>query len=65
MITTGSLVLVTCNLIGESLSYAILLMPYEDVWTEATHAGVFVIMLGGIRGSVSVLAKAVPYNVAR
>ena len=51
MITIGLLVLVTSNLIGENVSYAILLMTFEDVWMEATHACVFVIMLDGLRGS--------------
>ena len=30
---------------------------FQDVWTEATHASVFVIMLGVLRGSRQVLAK--------
>ena len=32
-------------------------MAFEDVWTEATHACVFVIMLGVLRGGRRVLAK--------
>ena len=51
MITIGLLVLVNCKLISASVSYAILLMTFEEVCTEATHACVFVIMLGGLRGS--------------
>ena len=51
MITIGSLVFFTCKLIGASVSSEIRLMNFEDVWTEATHACVFVIMLGGLRGS--------------
>ena len=57
MITIGTLVLVTCNLIGASASSEILLIPFEEVWTEATYACVFVITLGGIRGGRLVLAK--------
>ena len=57
MITIGSLVLVESNLIGASMSSEILLMPFEYVWVEATHACVFVIVLGGIRGARWVLAK--------
>ena len=49
MITIVSLVLLNCNLIGASVSSTISLMPFEDVWTEATHACVFVIMLGVLR----------------
>ena len=57
MITIGLLVLVTYNLIGASVSSEILLMTFEEFWTEATHACIFVIMLGGLRGSRCVLAK--------
>ena len=57
MITIGSLVLVVSILIGASVSSVIWLVPFEDVWMEATHACVFVIMLGGLRGSRWVLAK--------
>ena len=55
--TIGLLILVVSNLIGASVSYVICLMTFEDVWMEATHACVFVIMLGGLRGSRRVLAK--------
>ena len=64
-ITTGSLVLVVSTLTGASVSSAIWLMPFEDVWVEATHACVFVFMLGGLSGSRWVLAKSVPDIVAR
>ena len=52
MITIGLLVLVVSNLIGESVSYEILLIPFEEFWMEATHACVFVIMLGGMMWSI-------------
>ena len=51
------LVLVVINLIGASVSSVIWLMYFEDVWMEATHACVFVIMLGGLRWVRLVLAK--------
>ena len=51
MVTIGLLVLAICNLIGESMSSVISFMPLEEVWTEATHACIFVIVLGGIRVS--------------
>ena len=57
MTTTGFLVLFACNLIGASVSYVILLMTFECFWKEDTHACVFVIVLGGLRGSRQVLAK--------
>ena len=57
MITIGSLVIVTYNLIGASVYYAILLMHFEEFCTEAIHACVFVIVLGGLKGSRLVLAK--------
>ena len=57
MITIGSLVLVTWNLIGASVSSTIWLMTFEDVWMENTHACVFVIMLWGLRGSIRVLSN--------
>ena len=57
MITIVSLVLVTCNLIGASVSYAILFMPFEEVWTKDTHDFVFVIILGGLRGSRLIIAE--------
>ena len=56
-ITIGSLVLVVSNLICASVSYEISLMPFEDVFIEATHACVFFIVLVGLRGSRLVLAK--------
>ena len=52
MITIGSLVLIVGNLIGEIVSSAILFVYFEDVWMEATHACVFVIILGGLRESI-------------
>ena len=55
MITIGSLLLVVSNLIVASVSSQIYFMPFEDVWMEATHACVFFIMLGGLRGSILVL----------
>ena len=57
MISIGSLILVTCNLIGASVSSIIRLMPFEEVWKEATHVCVFFIMLSGLRGSRRVLEK--------
>ena len=51
MMTIELLVLVVSNLRGASVSFVIYLMPFEDVWMEATHACVFFIMLGGMRGS--------------
>ena len=51
MITIGSLVLFVINLIGANVSFDILLVPFEDVWMEATYACIFVIMLLGLRGS--------------
>ena len=56
MITIWSLVLVVRNLIGESVSSAILLMTFEDISMEAIHACVFFIMLSGLRNSRRVLA---------
>ena len=50
MITIGSLVRVVRNLIGAIVSSSILLTTFEDVWMEDTHACVFVIVLGGLRG---------------
>ena len=32
-------------------------MPFEEVWKEATHACVFFIMLGVLRGGRLVLSK--------
>ena len=32
-------------------------MPFEEVWAEAAHACVFVIIMGGLRGGRLVLAK--------
>ena len=52
--TIGLLVLVVINLIGASVSSVILLIPFEDVWMEAIHACVFVIMLGALRGIILV-----------
>ena len=63
IITMGSFVLVVSNFIVASVSSAIWLMHFEDVWMEATHACVFVIMLGGLRGGWRVLSKAVPNGV--
>ena len=57
MITIELLVLAMSYLIGASVSSAILLMTFEDYWMEATHACVFVTMLGGMKGSRRVLAK--------
>ena len=57
--------LVISNLIGASVSSAILLMTFEEFWTEATHACVFVIMLVGIRGEYMSFSEAVPYDVGR
>ena len=57
MITIGLLVLVLSNWIGASVSSEILLMPFEDVWIEATYVCVFVFVLGGLRGSRWFLAK--------
>ena len=69
MITIGLLVLVTCNLMGASVSYAILFMPFEYVWTEATRACVFFIVLDGLRGDRWVLAKLylmmLPYDTLK
>ena len=39
------------------MSSAIQFMPFEEVWTEATIACVFVIILGGLRVIRWVLAK--------
>ena len=39
------------------MSSAILVIPFEEVWTEATHACVFGISLGGLRGGRLFLAK--------
>ena len=52
MITIGSLVLVVINLIIASVFSAILLVPFEYVWVEASHDCVFVIMLGGLMGII-------------
>ena len=57
IITIGSLVLVTCNWIGASVSSDIWFMPFEEVCMEATHACVFVIVLGGLKGCRWVGAK--------
>ena len=39
------------------MSSEIQLVPFEEVWTEATIACVFFIVLGGLRGSRRVLEK--------
>ena len=39
------------------MSSAILLMNSECVWIEDTHACVFVLILGGLRGGIQVLEK--------
>ena len=57
MVTIGLLVLVVSNLIGASVSFEILLVPFEYFWMEATHDCIFVIMLGGIRGGRWILAN--------
>ena len=55
VITIEFLVLVTWNLIDASVSSEIWLMNFEDVWMKATHACVFVIMMGGLSGGRWVL----------
>ena len=64
MVTIGSLVLVTCNLIGASMSSSIWYMPFEEVWAETTHACVFFYHVGWAKGELTSLGEAFPYDVS-
>ena len=50
MIAIILLVIFVRNLIGVGVAFGILLIYFEVIWMESTHACVSVIMLGALRG---------------
>ena len=54
--TIGSSVLVTCNFVATTvwcdILFIYLALDPEDIWMDSAHAWVFVVKLGGPRGSI-------------